>query len=245
MEVYIGIPAYNAQKTIKDVVERIQKNVKARIVIVNDGSSDNTGKIIRTLKGIKIIQHSKNRGYGKAQKTLYGNFLKIAKNDDDIMVLVHADGQTLPEELPIILKPFYKNKADVVLGSRALGLKKLSDGVDYSFLPKCREMPLYKKVGDKFLTFIQNIGFGMNLTTFSSGYRAFTKRALKKINFERCSNDHVFDTQILIEIRKSKLKTSEVPIFPFYSDEISHFSLMRYCVDVLIMVLKYRLLSKY
>jgi len=245
MKIYIGIPAYNAQKMIKNVVNRIQQNIKAEIIIVNDGSNDNTEKIIKTLKNIKLIQHSRNKGYGGAQKTLYKTFLKTAKNDDDVMVLIHADGQTLPEELPIMLKPFYKNKADVVLGSRALGIKKLSDEVDYSFLPDYREMPQYKKIGDKFLTYIQNVGFGMNLTTFSSGYRAFTKRALRKLNFERCNDSHIFDTEILIEIKKSRLKISEVPIFPFYSDEISNFNLIEYCANIIIKILKYKLSGDY
>jgi len=244
MDVYIGIPAYNAQRTIEDVVKRIRKSIEAKIIIVNDGSSDNTEEVVRAIKDVRLIKHIQNRGYGGAQKTLYGRFLEIAKNDNDVIVLMHADGQTLPEELPIILKPFSKG-ADVVLGSRALGIKKLSGEIDYSFLPKCRGMPLYKRVGDHFLTILQNIGFGMNLSTFASGYRAFTKKALKSIDFNRCSNGHVFDSEILIEIKRSKLKIAEVPIFPFYSDEISNFNLMKYCINVIVMILKYRFSKRY
>jgi len=235
MSIYVGVPVYNGEKTLKNVINRIPDKLVDYLILVNDGSIDNTALVISDcankfkFKFKKIVQlhHNKNRGYGAAQKTIYSNFLKIS-NKRDILVLLHADGQTLPEEISILLKKFSNTDAEIVLGSRALWYKTNKQNLSI----KSRKMPYYKKIGDKILTFLQNKAFGMNLSTFTSGYRAFTKEALRKLDYERLNNSHAFDSEILVEAKLKNIKLKEVPVYPFYSDEVSNFSLLNYIRDV-------------
>src|SRR3989338_4828933 len=158
------IPAYNAGKTIEQVVKRIPKDAINQIIIVNDGSKDNTADVLSNLKkeykNLKILIHEKNMGYGAAQKTLYKESLKT---NADYIIILHADKQHYPEEIPSLITPLIEKKADVIMGSRTLMIKKLKDR---------QGMPLYKYIGSKFLTFLENIKFGTKLSTFHSGYRA-------------------------------------------------------------------------
>src|SRR3989344_1083221 len=150
MKIVVTIPAYNVAKYIETVVIRVlHQNFVDKIIIVDDCSRDSTYEIIRNLQEkhnkVKAIHHKNNMGYGGAQKTLYS----VALEDGaDIIVLLHADGQHLPEELPMLLEPLKNGECDIVVGSRALG-HMLRGG-----------MPLYKFIGNKLLTFFENFAFG-------------------------------------------------------------------------------------
>src|SRR3989338_3173860 len=153
MKIIIVMPAYQAQGTIASVIPRIPKDFYSRIdkiVIVNDGSRDRTKETVMSLqkkyKKIVLINHEKNKGYGGAQKTGFRSVLDLG---GDIGVLLHSDGQYAPELLPKMVAPIEKGEADVVLGSRILGKTALKGG-----------MPLYKYLGNRFLTFIETIAYG-------------------------------------------------------------------------------------
>lgn len=235
MSIYVGIPVYNGEKTLKNVINRIPDKLVDYLILVNDGSTDNTALVISDcakkfkfkFKKIVKLSHDKNRGYGAAQKTIYSNFLKMSTKGD-IVVLLHADGQTVPEEISVLLKRFSNTDAEIVLGSRALWFKnnKQSSSI------KSRKMPYYKRIGDKILTFLQNKAFGMKLSTFTSGYRAFRNEALKKLDYEGLNARQAFDSEILVEAKLKNIKLTEVPVYPFYSDEVSNFSLLDYIIDV-------------
>ena len=235
MKVYVGIPIYNGERTLKDVVKRIPKNIVDHLVLVNDGSTDDTSSVISScmktfsgkFKKIISLKHSKNKGYGASQKTIYETFLKMS-NKDDVIVLLHADGQTMPEEISVLLKSFLHSDADIILGSRALWLKTKKK----NFPIKCRKMPLYKRIGDRLLTILQNKAFGMNLSTFASGYRIFSRKALEKLDFKKLNDGHAFDSEVIVDAKIKNLKMREAPVYPFYSDEASNFSLVKYVIDV-------------
>ena len=237
MKIIIILPAYNAAKTIQSVFKRIPKNTLKeiyRFIIVNDGSTDATQKICEKLrkvyKKITIITHKKNKGYARAQKI---GFKKALVKKADIIGILHSDGQYAPEFLPRLLQPLKDGYADVVLGSRMLGGGALKGG-----------MPLYKYLGNKFLTLIENIAYEMKLSEYHSGYMLYSKKTLTTINFERLSNTYHFDGEMLIMAKKKKLKILEIPIPTIYGNEKSYLNSIIYGIDVLKIVFRY-LMGKY
>ena len=229
--VVILIPAYKAAKTIESVFERIPKDFYKgvyRIIVVNDGSSDNTAEIINKLskkyKKILVLVHQKNRGYGATQKT---GFNKAVELGADIIVLLHSDGQYAPELLPKMVKPIEEKKADVVMGSRFLGGEALKGG-----------MPLYKYIGNRILTIIENIAYGMNISEFHTGYMVYSRKALERIKFNRLSDTFHFDGEMVMMSGKKGLRIVEIGIPTRYAEEKSHLKPIKYGLDVLKIIIK-------
>jgi len=223
------MPAYNVEKLIGRTVERIPQNSIHELVIINDGSKDGTGRVASQIKRdgieVKFIDFEKNRGYGAVQKA---GFNAALEGGADVVVLLHSDGQYAPELLPKLLKPFYKEKADVVQGSRMLGGGALKGG-----------MPLYKYLGNRFLTAIENIAYGMDMAEYHSGYMLYSRRALESIPFMKLSDTFHFDGEMLMMAGKKKLKIEEIPIPTKYAEEKSNLKSLQYGIDVLKIVYKY------
>ena len=207
------MPAYNAEKTLRKTYKDIPKGVVDNILLVDDGSHDKTVEIARRL-GIKTIVHSQNRGYGGNQKTCY----TMALNEDaDIVVMIHPDYQydaTLTEEL---IRPIVDRRFDIMLGSRIRTRGEVIEG----------GMPSYKYLGNRFLTIIENMVLGQNLSEYHTGFRAFHKRVLKKIPFHKFSDDFVFDQQILITSIKSDYRVGEIQVPVRYFENASSINLSR------------------
>lgn len=237
MRIIIVMPAYQAAKTISSVFNRIPREFYKKIykiIVVNDGSTDNILKVISSLKKkykkIKIISHKKNRGYGAAQKTGFNEVLRV---DGDIGILLHSDGQYPPEMLPKLTEPLEKGQADIVLGSRILGGNVLKGG-----------MPLHKFLGNRALTTIENLAYGMNISEYHTGYMLYSKKALTKIPFNKLSNTFHFDGEMIMMSGKKKLRIREIPIPTTYANEKSHLDPIKYGIDVLTIILK-NFLGKY
>lgn len=220
------MPAYKAALTIESVFKRIPKEFWKKInkvIVVNDGSTDNTEKVIDKLKKkypkILKINHKVNQGYGAVQKT---GFTKARELGADIAILLHSDGQYPPEILQKMISPIEKGKADVVLGSRMLGGEALKGG-----------MPLYKYLGNRFLTFIENIAYGMNITEYHTGYMVYSKKALNTIPFKKLSDTYHFDGEMIMMSGKKKLRIAQIPISTHYGNEKSHLKPIKYGMDVL------------
>jgi glycosyltransferase involved in cell wall biosynthesis len=224
MKTIIVIPAYNAEKTIENVFKRIPKNSYDEIIVVNDGSKDRTSEIVKKYN-VKLIEHKKNRGYGGAQKT---GFKEALKDGADIVALVHADGQYAPEELHNIKKPIENGDTDIVLASRALYGKMLEGG-----------MPLTRYIGNRFLTFIENLILRMSISEYHTGYRAYSRKALEKVRFDLNSDKYEFDSEILIQCKLKKLKIKEIPTPTRYEEEISYLNPWTYGLRIFRVLINY------
>lgn len=234
--VAIFIPTYNAASTLPVVLDRIPESIKRKaeeIFIVDNASVDNTYlvgvgyKHDRNLLKLQIIKNKKNRGYGGSQKIAYRYALEKKL---DIIVMLHSDAQYAPEDIPDLIVPLESGEADMVFGSRMMG-DPLKGG-----------MPLWRYIGNKILTKIENYVLNLNLSEFHSGFRAFTIDSLKQVPFDFCADDYHFDTDILIQYKIKNLRIKEQPIPTHYGKEShspSFFQTMRYSINILRAILEY------
>src|SRR3954467_3001191 len=226
--VLIFIVAYNAETTIGKVLSRIPPSLHSEnveILIIDDFSRDETfrnGVRYQAANSdfkITVLRTPENQGYGGNQKLGYRYAID---HGFDFVALIHGDGQYAPEKLPALLEPFFKGEADAVFGSRMIHKQDALKG----------GMPLYKWVGNQVLTNFQNALLGSNLSEFHSGYRLYSTKALRRIPFERNSNDFHFDTDIIVQLHFAGMKIKEIPIPTFYGDEICHVNGVKYAWDI-------------
>jgi glycosyltransferase involved in cell wall biosynthesis len=238
MKIGILIVAYNAQDTLAKVLDRIPndfiKQIDA-ILVCDDASTDDTHKVGLSYQSksqlpLTIVRHKINLGYGGNQKTGYQWALE---KNLDLVVLLHGDGQYAPEYLPQMVEPIVTGRADVVFGSRMITQGGARQG----------GMPLYKFVGNKILTTLQNRLAKVSLTEWHSGYRAYSVAALRKINFLKNSDYFDFDSQIILQMIGAQQRIVEIEIPTFYGDEISRVNGIKYGIKILMHTLKFRLSS--
>ncbi len=211
--VFVVMPAYNAEKTLLKTYKDIPKNVIERIILVDDGSHDKTVKIAKKL-GIETFVHPQNRGYGGNQKTCY----TVALNEGaDIVVMLHPDYQYDATRIPELIEPIIKGRFNIMLGSRIRTRKEALDG----------GMPKYKYFANRFLTTIENMVLGQNLSEYHTGLRAFKKGVLNKVPFHRFSDDFVFDQQILVSAIREGYKIGEIPVPVRYFPDASSINFKR------------------
>jgi glycosyltransferase involved in cell wall biosynthesis len=227
----IFVIAYYAESTLRWVLERIPASLfqdyDCEILVVDDASEDRTFSIGREYKDkhpsirMTVLRNEYNQGYGGNQKVGY---LYAITEKFDFVAMVHGDGQYAPEELPRLVAPLREGRADAVFGSRMME----------SFGALKGGMPLYKYVGNKILTRVQNAMLGTRLSEFHSGYRIYSVKALERIPFRLNSNDFHFDTEIIIQLFNAKQRIEELPIPTYYGDEICRVNGMKYAKDVLV-----------
>ncbi len=213
LSVCVVLPAYHAAKTLKATLERIPPGACRDIILVDDASTDDTIEVARNL-GIKVHQHSVNRGYGGNQKTCYRLALET---DNDIIVMLHPDNQYDGALIPYMTGFIKAGVVDIVLGSRISRREEVLAG----------GMPPIKYVANRFLTILENIVLGLNLPEYHTGYRAYHRRVLETINFEACSDDFVFDQHFLVQARVHGLRIGAVPVPTHYGPESSSIPLGR------------------
>ncbi|MGA1191268.1 MAG: glycosyltransferase [Bdellovibrionota bacterium] len=226
--ILIFIVAYNAEKTLTWVLDRIPRELLTEdneILIIDDSSKDKTFEVglkYRNLpEGIQLtlLRTPINQGYGGNQKLGYRYAIERGYQ---VVVLVHGDGQYPPEMIGEIAEPILTGESDAVFGSRMM---KRGDALKGG-------MPLYKYIGNTVLTTFQNWCLGSQLSEFHSGFRAYSVPALSEIPFEHNTNDFHFDTEIIIQLFRKSLRVSEIPIPTHYGDEICHVNGFRYALDV-------------
>jgi glycosyltransferase involved in cell wall biosynthesis len=238
-KVLVFIVAYNAEKTIEDVVSRIPASLLAEwqvdVLIIDDSSGDSTFTKSHWVSRDRNLPfrttalfNPVNQGYGGNQKLGYRYAIE---NGYDFVALIHGDGQYAPELLPGLLEPLRDGKAGAVLGSRMLNPAGALEG----------GMPKYKFAGNRILTWIQNKLLNTKLSEFHTGYRIYSTECLKAIPFERNSNDFHFDTEIIIQMLIAGITIGELPIPTYYGDEICHVNGIKYGFHVLLEALKARL----
>jgi len=202
----IVLPAYRAAKTLVEVVSDIPQGHADRILLVDDASADATVSVAAALR-LDVIRHQRNLGYGGNQKTCYRAALEMGA---DVVVMLHPDGQYDPAIIPNLCRVIEEGGADIVLGSRWLGLDPAKAG-----------MPWWKRLGNRFLTSAENRVLGLHLSEYHTGYRAYSRRFLEAIPFMENSNDFVFDTQVLIQAATFGFRIGEVPAIGKYHADAS------------------------
>lgn len=207
----IVLPAYRAAKTLQEVVGDIPPGHADRILLVDDASADATVSVATALR-LDVIRHKRNLGYGGNQKTCYGQALRMGA---DVVVMLHPDGQYDPAIIPNLCRVIENGEADIVLGSRWLGIDPAKAG-----------MPWWKRIGNRFLTAAENRVLGLHLSEYHTGYRAYSRGFLEAIPFLENSNDFVFDTQVLIQAAAFGFKIGEVPAIGKYHEDASSVSFL-------------------
>lgn len=227
-KVIVVMPAYNASKTLNKTYKDIPKSNVDEVIVVDDDSRDETVKIAKSL-GLYTVVHPKNLGYGGNQKTCYKQALKRGA---DVIVMIHPDYQYDATLTLDLIKPILDGRFDIMLGSRIRTRDEVLTG----------GMPVYKYYANRFLTLLENIVLGLNLSEYHTGFRAYTKEVLNKLPLENFSNDFVFDQQILISAVSHKFKIGEIPVPVRYFKEASSINFsrsVRYGIGIVETLIRY------
>lgn len=228
-KVAVVLPAYNAALTLKQTYDEIPFDVVDDVILTDDCSRDDTIEVSRGL-GIHTIVHVNNRGYGGNQKTCYAAALERGA---DIVIMLHPDYQYTPRLVTAMASMIASDQFDAVLASRILGTGALKGG-----------MPLYKYIANRGLTFVQNLLMGQKLSEYHTGYRAFSRKVLESLPLDACSDDFVFDNQMLAQATWFDFRIGEISCPTKYFEEASSISFKRSCIygfGVLGTALSYRL----
>jgi glycosyltransferase involved in cell wall biosynthesis len=212
-KVVVVLPAYNAMHTLKQTYEEIPFDVVDDMVLVDDKSTDETIKVAQEIGIQHIVNHEQNRGYGGNQKSCYKTALDL---NADIVVMLHPDYQYTPKLIESMCYLIANQVYPVVFGSRILGSGALKGG-----------MPLYKFIANRFLTTFQNICIGQHLSEYHTGYRAFSSEVLRSIDYEKCSDDFIFDNQITSQIFMAGFEIAEITCPTKYFEEASSIKFKR------------------
>lgn len=211
--VIIVLPAYNAAKTLEKTYLDLPPGLASEVILVDDASHDETVKIARSL-GITTFVHQQNLGYGGNQKTCY---IEALKRLPDVVVMLHPDYQYDSALTGDLVKPITDGRFDIMLGSRIRSRRETLEG----------GMPLYKYLGNRFLTLTENLVLDLNLSEYHTGFRAFSSEFLKSVPFLSFSNDFVFDQQILIWAARHGARIGEVSVPVRYFPEASSINFRR------------------
>lgn len=208
------MPAYNAAETLlRTYNEVLAQEVVDLVIVCDDASNDETVKIAQELPQVKVFIHPENRGYGANQKTCYKAALECG---GDIIIMVHPDYQYTPLLIPAMTSMIGNGLYSCVLGSRILGGHALEGG-----------MPTWKYIANRFLTMVENMFLGIKLSEYHTGYRAFSGELLAQLDFEKNSDDFIFDNQMLAQIVWMEETIAEVSCPTKYFAEASSINLSR------------------
>ena len=212
-KIVVVMPAYNAESTLEKTVRDLPMSSVDEIILVDDGSTDSTVKIAKSL-GLKVYIHDKNRGYGGNQKTCYQEALKL---NAEYVVMIHPDYQYDARVVDAAVRFLRLDICDVVLGSRIRTRHEALQG----------GMPKYKYFANRALTFFENIALGQNVGDYHTGFRAYRREVLETIHFMENSEDFVFDSQFLAQVVFHGFRIGDVPVPVRYFKEASSINFRR------------------
>jgi glycosyltransferase involved in cell wall biosynthesis len=219
LKITVGIPAFNEEKNIASIIQKLNQFVDT-VIVCNDGSTDNTAKIAEKM-GAVVITHEQNLGYGGAIRSL---FLKARELDSDILVTLDSDGQHRISDILPVIDPIITNQADLVIGSRFL-----EDNQE--------DMPKYRKIGIKMITSLANSSLEHSVSDSQSGFRAYGKNVLSKIT--PSENGMGVSNEILIKVSKKGFRIVEVPIVVSYEGDTSTQNPISHGASVTLSTLKF------
>jgi hypothetical protein len=202
----VVLPAYNAERTLRRTYHEIPHDIVDDVILTDDASDDATVAVARAL-GIHTLRHHRNRGYGGNQKTCYAEALARGA---DIVVMLHPDYQYTPTLVPAMASMLVSGQYDAVLGSRILGGGARRGG-----------MPAYKYVANRALTLVQNVLLGGRLSEYHTGFRAWTRAVLQTLPLSACSDDFVFDNQMLTQAIYAGFRVGEISCPTRYAPDAS------------------------
>jgi glycosyltransferase involved in cell wall biosynthesis len=214
-KVAVVMPAYNAEKTLQQTLDEVPMDIVDDIILTDDCSRDNTTELARSL-GLTTIRHQKNRGYGGNQKTCYTAALARGA---DIVVMLHPDYQYTPKLITAMTSMIAYDEYDAVLASRILGKGALKGG-----------MPMYKYISNRFLTFAENVLIGEKMSEYHTGYRAWSRQVLERLPLLSCSDDFVFDNEMLVQTVYYGFRVGEISCPTKYFEEASSINFKRSCI---------------
>ena len=225
-KLFIMIPAYNEEKSITEVIKRSKKieikNVEIITLVINDGSKDNTERLAREAGADIIVAHKINRGLGAAIRT---GVKKSLEHGADMAIMLDADGEYAPEEIPSLIEFILRDEADYVLGSRFMG--------------SIRKMKVQRRFGNLFLTAILMLFTGKRITDGQTGLRAFSKRALKNLEI---IHDYNYAQVLTIDLLRKGYRMKEIPIsYSFRKTGKSFVRFKSYALKVFPAMIKARL----
>ena len=203
--IVVVMPAYNAARTLERTYHDIPHEIVDRIILVDDVSKDDTVAVARQL-GLDVIIHRQNLGYGGNQKTCYDAALEAGA---DAVVMLHPDYQYDATRIPQLVEPILNGTKDLMLGSRFLG-DPLAGG-----------MPRWKYVSNRFLTGLENRAFGLHLSEYHTGFRAYSRGLLESIPYRLNSNDFVFDQELVAQAVACGMRIDEIAVPTRYFEEAS------------------------
>ena len=209
--VVVVMPAYNAARTLERTYRDIPSSGVAKIILVDDVSRDDTVAVARQL-GLDVIIHRQNLGYGGNQKTCYDAALKAGA---DAVVMLHPDYQYDATRIPALVQPILDGAKDLMLGSRFLG-DPLAGG-----------MPRWKYVSNRVLTTLENLAFGLHLSEYHTGFRAYSRGLLETIPYHLNSNDFVFDQELVAQAVATRMRIGEIAVPTRYFKEASSVNFRR------------------
>ena len=208
------MPAYNAARTLRQTYAEVRdQQLVDVIILVDDGSKDDTVAVARSLEGVQVHVHDKNKGYGGNQKTCYRLALEAGA---DIVIMIHPDYQYTPKLIPAMVSIIGNGLHPCVLGSRILGGYALKGG-----------MPFWKYISNRWLTLMENMLLGAKLSEYHTGYRAFSREVLERLHLADNSDDFVFDNQMLAQILWHGFTIAEVSCPTKYFAEASSINFRR------------------
>lgn len=229
-KVVIVMPAYNAEKTVRDTLYEIPGKFKKNIILVDDQSRDNTVEVVKKL-GIKVFTHTRNLGYGGNQKTCYREALKL---NPDIVVMLHPDYQYDASLIEELIRPIEQGRFDFMFGSR----------VQTKYSALAGGMPKVKYYVNRLVCLLENILLGVNFTEHFSGFRAYSRKLLETIPFQRFSDDFVFDQQMEVSAISFGFKIGEIPIPTRYHQKASSIKFIKgakFILETFIVIFLYHL----
>lgn len=229
-KVVIVMPAFNAEKTIRDTYFEIPDYLRKHIILVDDRSSDNTVGVAKDL-GITVFTHPQNLGYGGNQKTCYWEALKL---DPDIVVMLHPDYQYDASLIEELIRPIVKGRFDFMFGSRVQNRDSALSG----------GMPPLKYYINRLVCFFENILLGVNFTEHFSGFRAYSLKVLKTVPFQRFSDDFVCDQQMAMSALSYGFRIGEISIPTRYHEKASSIQFIKgakFILETFLTILLYKL----
>jgi glycosyltransferase involved in cell wall biosynthesis len=213
-KVVVVMPAYNAARTLlKTYNEVMEQEIVDQVIVVDDASQDKTVTVARSLPTVTVRVHDVNKGYGANQKTCY----RLALDEGaDIVIMVHPDYQYTPKLIPAMASLIGNGLYHCVIGSRILGGYALRGG-----------MPWWKYISNRFLTLAENILTGAKLSEYHTGYRAFSRQLLERLDLDSNSDDFVFDNQMLVQILWHEYAIAEISCPTDYNADASSINFRR------------------